>query len=1016
MNYLTHLRHFFYTHGKSNKKILLYLANINHHCRINKNQEAATVSEKKNKLFALVLTHHRFWGSLLLPYIIQKESNRSYYKLSECLSPFPNVDTLSTLTSEEREVVRYINDYTDRNLFKLFSRDSTVKDFLENVTTERIEKFIRPLIERRIFKCFTISRDENIPVYYQKSKDAALHNEDLLNLSGENAIPVFRFTRTGEQSTYNLTLESGGKLIDMRKSSIDILCMSPCLIRESCQILFVSDVDGSKLKPFLTKENILIPKKTEQKYFGGFVLNAVNNFKVAASGFEIIETTPSAEAIIELETGLNGSPVLILKYKYNGNIIYANEPSNSFTSFEKKADNFIFNKYYRDFAWENQCRHNLGELGFFSDDEIHFSTITANSKRKDELYGMIETLNQNYQEIADSGFVLTSRLYHKYNLRPVNIEINTRIVNDWFDIKAIVRIGDWKFPFIRFRKNILEGIREYELPDGSIAILPETWFSKYKNIFEFGKSSDDTLRIHKQHFSLLNDTFDEKERLGFEKLEKLLAHDQIPLLHPPEGLNCLMRQYQSEGLNWLNFLQTAGLGGCLADDMGLGKTVQTLALLQHNKENLQPGEKLITQSDFTLQTDPEPKLTSLIIMPASLIYNWENEIKRFIPGMDVYCHKGNQRKKSISWFQNFDIILSSYHTIRQDIDLISQFTFHYIILDESQLIKNPASMLYKTVTRLKSEFKLVLTGTPVENSLTDLWTQLNFVNPGLLGDLSFFRREFAKPIEKMGDDEKEIKLRKIIQPFILRRTKEMVASDLPPVTEQTVFCEMTEEQAKLYDSEKSSVRNSILKNIETNGLEKSAIMVLQGLMKLRQISNHPVMAYDDYSSGSGKFDTVLQDMENVLSEGHKILVFSSFVRHLNLYAEELRKKRIHFAILTGASINREKIVNSFQDDPENKIFLISLKAGGVGLNLTAADYVFILDPWWNPASEMQALNRAHRIGQKKSVFVYRYITSNSIEEKIVRLQEKKSRLADTFISSNNPLKDLDIQQILNIID
>jgi SNF2 family DNA or RNA helicase len=331
------------------------------------------------------------------------------------------------------------------------------------------------------------------------------------------------------------------------------------------------------------------------------------------------------------------------------------------------------------------------------------------------------------------------------------------------------------------------------------------------------------------------------------------------------------------------------------------------------------------------------------------------------------------------------------------------------------VIKNPASMLYKTMTRLKSQFKLVLTGTPVENSLTDLWTQLNFVNPGLLGDLSFFRREFAKPIEKMGDDEKEVKLRKIIQPFILRRTKEMVAVDLPPVTEQTVFCEMTEEQMKLYDEEKSSVRNSILKNIETNGPEKSAIMVLQGLMKLRQISNHPVMAFDDYAAGSGKFETVLQDMESVISEGHKILVFSSFVRHLNLYAEELKKKRILYAMLTGASLNREKIVNSFQKNSENKIFLISLKAGGVGLNLTAADYVFILDPWWNPASEMQALNRAHRIGQDKSVFVYRYITSNSIEEKIVRLQEKKSKLADTFISSNNPLKDLDIEQILNII-
>jgi SNF2 family DNA or RNA helicase len=324
-------------------------------------------------------------------------------------------------------------------------------------------------------------------------------------------------------------------------------------------------------------------------------------------------------------------------------------------------------------------------------------------------------------------------------------------------------------------------------------------------------------------------------------------------------------------------------------------------------------------------------------------------------------------------------------------------------------------MLYKTVTRLKSDYKLVLTGTPVENSLTDLWTQLNFVNPGLLGDLSFFRREFAKPIERLGDDAKEIKLRKIIQPFILRRTKGMVAHDLPPVTEQTVYCDMTEEQFKLYDEEKSSVRNSILKSIESTGIEKSAIVVLQGLMKLRQISNHPIMAYDDYPSGSGKFETVLQDMESVISEGHKILVFSSFVKHLNLYASELIKKRTGFAMLTGASTNRERIVNSFQHDPESKIFLISLKAGGVGLNLTAADYVFILDPWWNPASEMQALNRAHRIGQDKSVFVYRYITSNSIEEKITRLQEKKSKLADTFISSNNPLKDIDLEQILNII-
>jgi SNF2 family DNA or RNA helicase len=986
-----------------------------------------TGSEKKTRLFALILTHNRQWGSLLLPYIIQNEPNKKYFKLSECLSPFPDNDTLGTLTSEEREVVKIINEYSDRNLFSLFSKDNSVKDFLVKVTCVNLEKFIRPYIERRIHKCITICRDENIPVYYQKSKADALHLEDKLILCDDNAIPVFRFNRDEEQTTYNLSLEAGGKLIDLRKNSIDILCLSPCIIRDDRKILFVAEIDGSKLRPFRTKEAILIPKKTEVKYFETFVLNAVNNFKVEGNGFRIIEFTPEKEAVLELETGIKGRPVIILGYNYEGTRIFANDLSNSVSSFGYKNDDFIFRKFHRDFIWEKQCRSTLGELGFFSDDEVNFFPVAKEGKVKDELYNLLELINYNYSEIYAAGFVLKSKLNLKYNLLPVNLEISSQIIKDWFDLKAIVKIGDWEIPFIRFRKNILEGIREFRLPDESIAILPETWFSRYKNIFEFGKSTEDTLRIHKQHFALITDTFEDDGHIGFERLEKLLVPDQIPVIQTPSGMNCTMRQYQNDGLNWLNFLQTAGLGGCLADDMGLGKTIQTLALLQHNKENLIPSVRTEAEVEVKVKTEEKrkaelvlfdsdkPLFTSLVIVPASLIYNWENEIKRFVPEMKVYSYKGNQRKKSTTWFENFDIILSSYHTIRQDIELISSFPFHYIILDESQVIKNPASMLYRAMIRLQSEYKLVLTGTPVENSLTDLWTQLNFVNPGLLGDLSFFRREFAKPIEQLGDDEKEVKLRKIIKPFILRRTKEMVAPDLPALTEQTVFCDMTDEQNKLYDEEKSSVRNSILKNIESTGLEKSAIVVLQGLMKLRQISNHPVMAYEEYLSNSGKFETVLQDMESVVSEGHKILVFSSFVKHLDLYAGELKKMRIRYSMLTGASTNREKIVNSFQNDPENKIFLISLKAGGVGLNLTSADYVFILDPWWNPASEIQAMSRAHRIGQNKSVFVYKYITSNSIEEKIVRLQEKKSLLADTFISSNNPLKDLDIHQILDII-
>jgi SNF2 family DNA or RNA helicase len=970
-------------------------------------------AEKKNKLFALVLSEHRIWGQIFMPYIITEQPGDSFYRLTECLSPFPNTDTLSTLNDEERETVKIINEYTDRNLFRLFSREKNVKEFLEVVSKDRVDSFIRPFIEKRIYKCMTLSRDENIPVFARRMKSASLHYDDRLQHAPEKALPVFRFSRSPEQTTYNLCLESGGKKINLRDCPLEILCLSPCLIRQDSMIYFVSDIDGSKLKPFMTKDYVIIPKKNEVQYFRTFILNAVNNFKVEAKGFGIIHIEPLKDAVLEIDPGLRGYPVLILRYVYEGRYIYSNETSEGFTLFLENEGEYVFRKFSRNFEWEQRCREILGELGFFSDDDISFTTDQGDGKKRDDLHSLIENINRNYTELRDAGFTIISRLDRKYNFLPLDVGISSELVNDWFDLKAVVTIGEWKIPFSRLRKNILEDIREYVLPDGSIAVLPEAWFTRYRNLFELGTIDSDKLRIHKQHFALLADTLAE-EPSGFERLHKLLIPGDIPVVEKPEGLNCEMRSYQAEGLNWLSFLQGAGLGGCLADDMGLGKTIQALALLQHNKENLLAPQN----AAFTIEPnlfDTGKRLTSLIIVPASLVYNWENEIKRFVPGMKVYSYKGIQRKKSSSYFNEFDIILSSYHTIRQDIGIISAFHFHYIILDESQVIKNPGSMLYRTFTRLKSDFKLVLTGTPVENSLTDLWTQLNFVNPGLLGDLSFFRREFAGPIEKQGDDEKETRLRKIIQPFILRRTKDMVAGDLPPVTEQVVYCDMTEEQEKLYEEEKSAVRNSILQNIAASGIEKSAIVVLQGLMKLRQISNHPSMAYEDYNAGSGKFETVLQDLESVISEGHKILVFSSFVRHLDLFAAELRKKRTGFAMLTGASTNRERIVNSFQNDKDRKVFLISLKAGGVGLNLTAADYVFILDPWWNPASEMQALNRAHRIGQDKSVFVYRYITSKSIEEKISRLQERKSKLAETFIGSTNPLKDINIEEILRII-
>ncbi len=384
--------------------------------------------------------------------------------------------------------------------------------------------------------------------------------------------------------------------------------------------------------------------------------------------------------------------------------------------------------------------------------------------------------------------------------------------------------------------------------------------------------------------------------------------------------------------------------------------------------------------------------------------------------MKVLSHVGNQRNRQLTNFTYYDVIISTYHTVRQDCIELSAFRFHYIILDESQMIKNPSSKLYNSILELQSEHKIVLTGTPIENSLTDLWSQINFVNPGLLGTLNFFKRSFVQPIEKRRDEGREEKLKELINPFILRRTKAEVAQELPPLYEQVRFVNMTESQKRVYEEEKSLARNSILENMEEAGLEKTSIMVLRALTRLRQIANHPAMVEDYPEIDSGKFNEVCRDIGSVIAEGHKVLVFSSFVKHLDLFRSYLENSGIRYAYLTGSrnQRQREEAVKEFQNNSSCSLFLISLKAGGLGLNLTAADYVFILDPWWNPAAEMQALNRAHRIGQENRVFVYRFISNDTIEEKIQRLQERKRELSETFVTSNNPLRSLSEKELLEL--
>lgn len=977
--------------------------------------------------FTVILAHHRTWGLILLPYMFGKEPGKRFVTIHESLSPYPGADILGRLTPDEREVVKLINDYSEKNLFRLFSRDPSVRKFIETLHPEKVDKIIRPYIESKMIKVLSILRDEGIPLFHQKIRTTNFHADDLITVTQGNAEGIFRFSRTDEGTRYTLSIIHDEKEIRLLNSGAEVLINSPCVIRHLNRVIFVESLDSAKLKPFFTREYVVIPPSAEEKYFSTFITNAVTNFRYEAEGFEVITGEPVKIPRLTVEISVRGFPALILSYSYSGRTIYRNDQRKSFTDFSNNDNSFVLTRHFRDPDWEERCRLTLEDNGFFSEDDIHYTAFRGNGgSAADELMLLIEAVNRSYDDLCAAGFeIRQGSLDRKYHLETVGINAGYTIENDWFDLRAEVRLGNYIIPFIRFRRHILEGRRHYELPDGSVAVLPEKWFAKYRDVFGFGKEEGDSLKIHKQHFPVVSQAVSDEKSDTCDYLERLIMPDKLPAKQVPSGLNAEMRPYQEEGFNWILFLQENKLGGCLADDMGLGKTLQTLAVLLHNKENQLKegsGSAGVTDSNTDspgslreLFSAASEKHTSLIIVPASLLHNWYNEIKLYTPALKVCMYKGTGRRKSNSYFGYYDIILSSYHTVRQDIEIISAFMFHYIVLDESQVIKNPGSAVYKAMSRLKGNHRITLTGTPVENSLTDLWTQLNFANPGLLGSLIYFKNEFARPIERDGDVTQEEKLKALIKPFILRRTKEMVARELPPVWEQMVYCDMTDEQEKVYESEKSAIRNSILGTMAESERENQAIVVLQGLMKLRQIANHPLLAIDDYPETSGKFDIVLNDIKSVTTEGHKILIFSSFVKHLNLYAEVLKREGINYSMLTGSTLNREQVVNDFQNDKHRKVFLISLKAGGLGLNLTAADYVFILDPWWNPAAEMQALNRAHRIGQDKNVFVFRYISAETIEEKIINLQARKSRLADTFINSNNPLKDMDINQILEII-
>ena len=571
------------------------------------------------------------------------------------------------------------------------------------------------------------------------------------------------------------------------------------------------------------------------------------------------------------------------------------------------------------------------------------------------------------------------------------IEVTSGI--DWFELHGEAQFDDQTVPLPHLLRALKRGEHMVRLGDGTLGLLPEEWLSKYGMLAGLGTDEKDHLRFTPSQVGILDALLAAQPEATCDKVfdrvrQRLRNFDGIEAKEAPKGFQGELRAYQRDGFGWFDFLSQFGFGGCLADDMGLGKTVQVLALLASRRR--------------ARKKDRAQRGPSLVVVPRSLVFNWIQEAQRFAPTLRFLDHTGPGRQRSTDHFAEHDVVITTYGTLRSDAARLKDVDFDYLILDESQAIKNASTAAAKAVRLLRGQHRLALTGTPVENHLGELWSLFEFLNPGMLGSASVFQKctNGMRPV----DEQTRAMLARALRPFILRRTKDQVAKDLPPKVEQTTFCDLSDKQRKYYDELKTYFRQSLLKKVERDGVNKAKIQVLEALLRLRQAACHPgLIDKSKVREPSAKLDLLMSQLREIQEEGHKALVFSQFTSFLAIVRDRLDRDGVVYEYLDGATRDRAARVERFQNDASCGLFLISLKAGGFGLNLTAADYVFLLDPWWNPAVELQAIDRTHRIGQTKHVFAHRLIARDTVEEKVIELQKSKRDLADSIINADNSL-------------
>jgi len=926
-------------------------------------------------------------------YVVENTSDIKYLdkKASKGVLESFGID-FENLDPNSKKILTICESLKPEFIFKKFSaKVKSAKTIADLQKDSKIDFAIRQHLKLNLTPFYSLIVQEQFPLSLNLGPEKDFYRSRV-SIDPLDFEPQIHFDKHSEGITYTLSLKENETTFLPMDHKVDILLDEPGWLIVNKKLGQLKELNSKKLTPFLKKKSIEIPSKLVDDYFKNFIPEIAKKIDIEANGFEIELRDQIVSCTIQpVFDFFKNCYYLNLYFDYNG---YSFDGSKT-----KKTHSFV------DFSVANEPR--IIQFKRNSDENLYTEKLQEIGliKIKNELFGLNSEAESsdpyiNIQLIIDNKEKLESLGFNIQNLKLESKEIVTEnhtisaskeTTGDWFDIKIIITIGHYKINFSEIIPNIKSKERLFPLPDGNYFLIPLEWFSKYGSLAKLAKTENGALLLRKSNFTALD---------GISEIDNDLDQIHQAEFTASDLIKATLRPYQVDGVKWLLGHFNSNMGACLADDMGLGKTLQTLSVLVSVQEQLGFTTKTTNFDLFANETTIEREpLKALIVLPSSLVFNWFNEAGKFTPHFSKMQYVGNDRKSLAGRINSTDLIFTSYSIIHRDISILEKYDFRYLILDESQYIKNKNSKIFKAINKISTGHKIALSGTPIENSLDDLWSQMQFINPDILGSYNFFVDNFKNPIEKKQNEEVLAELKNLVQPYILRRTKEQVLKDLPELTEQIYYCDMDPEQEKLYDKEKSKARNFLLK---TDGSSPDKISIINTLMKLRQLSNHPKMVDQESEIDSGKYIAVTNYLESLVKEKHKVIIFSSFVTNLGFYTDWCKENKIEYCEITGETpaAKREQQVKLFQENENPLLFFISLKAGGVGLNITKASYVLFLDPWWNPFAEKQGVGRAHRIGQLNKVNVVRFISKNTVEEKIIKLQENKKLLSDSLLEES----------------